>query len=83
MDVRAWGLTEDLARLAEAGATVKALEEAYEAEMERLRPLRTVRDEAGTRFSRSLAANAVLATHEASAAVGGCGDAHFSGAVPF
>jgi len=68
MDVRAWGLTEDLARLAEAGATVNALDEAYEAEMERLRPLRTARDGAGKRLSRHLAANAVLATHEASAA---------------
>jgi hypothetical protein len=68
MDVRAWGLTEDLARHAEAGAKVKALDEAYEAETERLRPLRTSRDEAATRLSRHLAANAVLAMHEASAA---------------
>lgn len=68
LDVRAWGLTEDLARLAEARAKVKALDEAYEAEMERLRPLRVARDEAAIQLDRRLAANAVLAAHEASAA---------------
>jgi hypothetical protein len=68
LNVRAWGLTEDLARLAEASAKVKALDEAYEAESERLRPLQTARDEAATRLARHLGANAVLATHEASAA---------------
>jgi hypothetical protein len=68
MDVRAWSLTEDLARLAEANAKVKALDEAYEAEMERLRPLQMARDEAATRLARHLAAMAVLAAHQASAA---------------
>lgn len=68
MDVRAWGLTEDLARLAEAGAKVRALDEAYEAEMQRLRPLRTARDEAAVRLSRNLGAKAILATREATAA---------------
>jgi hypothetical protein len=68
MDVRAWALTEDLARLAEAGAKVKALDEAYAAEIERLRPLQTTRDEAARRLARHLAASAVLATNEASAA---------------
>ncbi len=68
MDVRAWVLTEDLARLGEARAKVKALDEAYQAEMDRLRPLRTARDEAAIRLARHLGANAVLATHEASAA---------------
>ncbi len=68
LDVRAWGLTEDLARLAEARARIKALDEAYETEMVRLRPLQTARDEAATRLVRHLAANAVLAAHKASAA---------------
>jgi hypothetical protein len=68
LDVRAWGLTEDLARLAEAGAKVKALDASYETEIQRLRPLQTARDEAATGLSRHLAANAVLAAHEALAA---------------
>lgn len=70
LDVRAWGLTEDLARLAEARAKVKALDEAYEAEMERLRPLQTARDEAATGLARHLGANAVLSAHNASVAKG-------------
>ena len=48
---------------------MKALDEAYEAEMERLQPLNVARDEAATQLERRLAANAVLAArHEASAA---------------
>ncbi|MBV8138357.1 MAG: hypothetical protein JO121_22420 [Deltaproteobacteria bacterium] len=65
LDVRAWLLTEDLARLSEARAKLKALDEAYQAEMERLRPLQTARDEAATRLDRRLAARAVLAAREA------------------
>jgi hypothetical protein len=68
LDVRAWVLAEDLARHGEAAARVKALDKAYAAEVERLLPLQTARDEAGTRLVRQLAANAVLATNEAAAA---------------
>jgi len=67
LDVRAWGLTEDLARLADAVSKVKALDEAYEAEMERIRPLQTARDEAAMWLSRHLAARAIVAASEASA----------------
>ncbi len=65
---RAWALTEELARLAEASATVKALDIAYKEETNRLRPLREARDEAATALVRHLAANAVLAAHEEVAA---------------
>jgi hypothetical protein len=67
-DARAWILTEDLARLADANAKVKALDEAYDTEIERLRPLQETRDEAARRLARQLAASAVLAGGEASAA---------------
>jgi len=68
LDVRAWTLTEDLARLGEESAKVKVFEEAYEAEIERLRPLQAARDEAAMLLARQLAANSVLATNEACAA---------------
>ena len=68
LDVRAWALTEDLARLQDASAKVAALDEAYATELERLRPLQTARDEAAARLSDHLAAKAVLAWNEASLA---------------
>jgi hypothetical protein len=68
LDAQAWSLTEELARLGEAAAKVKALDAAYAAEMERLRPLQTARDEAATRLARVLAANVVLAAEEVTAA---------------
>ena len=75
LDVRAWALTEDLARLAEAEAKVKALDRAYEAEIERIRPLQVARDEAAARLASHLASNAVLALNEASEARGRADDA--------
>jgi hypothetical protein len=68
LDVRAWALTEDLARLQDAIAKVSALDEAYAIEMERLRPLQTARDEAAAQLADVLAAKAVLAASEASLA---------------
>lgn len=61
LDVRGWNLTEDLARLATAKATLAAITAAYEAEIERLRPLQTARDEAAVRLARHLAAQTVVA----------------------
>lgn len=68
LDAQAWSLTEDLARYGEAVAKVKALDAAYAAEMERLRPLQTSRDDAATRLARALSANVVLAAEEVTAA---------------
>lgn len=67
LDVRAWAITEDLARLGEAAAEVRALDAAYAAELERLRPLQVARDEAGRTLARRLAADAVLASVEEAA----------------
>lgn len=68
LDAQAWSLTEEFARLGEAVAKVKALVAAYAAEMERLRPLQTSRDDAATRLARALSANIVLAVEEVAAA---------------
>jgi hypothetical protein len=68
LDVRAWALTEELARYREAVAEVKALDEAWTAELERLRPLQRARDEAAARLAAHLSAQAVLAGSKVAAA---------------
>lgn len=68
MNVRAWAITEDLARHADADAKVRVLDEEYAAETERLRPLQTARDQAAMHLARQLAANAVIAANESSIA---------------
>lgn len=65
LDVRAWAITEELVRLRDAEARVRALEDAYAAELNRLEPLRQARDEAALRLSRRLAGDAVLARESA------------------
>lgn len=75
LDLRAWTLTEDLARLNEAIADVKILNEAYTAQLEELRPLQTARDDAAVRLARYLSARAALAQTGASAAETRAGEA--------
>lgn len=65
LDARSWTLTEDLARHSAAAANLKALDEAYREELERLRPLQQDRDKAATDLARRLAASAVLASGQA------------------
>lgn len=67
-DVRAWTLTDELARHDDAAARVSALDAAYAAEVERLRPLQTARDEAAERLARHLRAEAVVAERQAAEA---------------
>jgi len=64
LDVRAWSLTEDLARLAEANAQVQALDIAYAIETERMKPFQAARDEAAARLVRQLFAMSVLASQQ-------------------
>ncbi len=64
LDVRAWAIAEDLVRLREASAEVQVLDTAYAAELERLRPLQLIRDEAGLALATRLAADAILASTE-------------------
>ncbi len=68
LDMRAWALTEDLARLRDAAARVKVLDDEYATEIDKLRPLQTARDEAAISLARHLAAKAVLAANQASLA---------------
>jgi hypothetical protein len=68
LDVRAWAVTDDLARLNDATATVIALDEAYVAEQARLRPLQQARDSSARELSQALYAYTVLAAAAAAEA---------------
>ena len=61
LDFRAWSISEDLVRHAEAAAEVRILDEAYAAEQKRLRPLQEQRDNAGRALASRLLADVVLA----------------------